>query len=97
MALASSWAMGPPVWSLNFTPRYWGGLWLAVSMAPPAASRWRTAKERRGVGTGPLRRTALSPIPERWPARARAKASARKRVSYPTTTRPPPLPIRWRP
>ena len=31
-------------------PLYFAGLWLAVTTMPPEHPRWRTAKERAGVG-----------------------------------------------
>ena len=41
----------PPNLALNFTPFQFHGLWLDVTMTPPAAPSFFTLKETAGVGT----------------------------------------------
>ncbi len=40
----------PPNFPLNFTPFQFHGLWLEVTITPPAAPLFFTAKETAGVG-----------------------------------------------
>src|SRR5436305_9825866 len=40
----------PPNFPLNFTPFQFHGLWLEVTITPPAAPRLLTANETEGVG-----------------------------------------------
>ena len=72
---------GAPSAVENFRPLYSGGLWLAVTVMPPARRPLTMANATAGVGIGAGERATGTPRPARTSAASRAKRSDRKRVS----------------
>ena len=76
----------PPNLPLNFTPFQFQGLWLDVTIIPPAAFCCFTEYETAGVGTKSLASLTGIPAAATVSAATRAAAGEAKRVSYPTKT-----------
>src|SRR5713226_8183244 len=71
----------PPNLALNFTPFQFHGLWLEVTITPPAPPWAFTARETAGVGTESFVSRTGMPASAMVSAATRAACCDRKRVS----------------
>ena len=75
-------------WNMNLTPLYFGGLWLAVTVAPPSTSRCFIAQYSAGVGIVP-RSVTSAPLSVSPRISDSFSAGVERRTSPPTATRAP--------